>query len=57
MPMDMTCLSDAELVHSLKTLARDERRQIVSVLKRLAAKEGFPSLFDYCVRELRYAED
>ncbi|MEK7746522.1 MAG: hypothetical protein AAB576_07650, partial [Elusimicrobiota bacterium] len=49
---------------SLKALVRHERGQLVSVLRhlaeldlrRLAVKKGFPSLFDYCVRELRYAE-
>lgn len=64
MPHDLTHLSDAELMLSLKTLVRSERRHLVAVLRhlaemdrrRLANKQGFPSLFDYCVRELRYAE-
>ena len=61
---DLTRLADSELEHSLKTLLRDERANVVSVLRhlaefdlrRLAVKTGFPSLFDYCVRELRMVE-
>lgn len=64
MSSDLTRLPDAELLRSLKALVRDERRHIVSVLRhlaemerrRLAYKEGYPSLFEYCRRELRYAE-
>ena len=55
-------LSDEELIRSLKALAKEERGRTVAVLKhlremdrrRLAEESGFPSLFDYCVRELRY---
>jgi len=61
---DLTLLSDEELVRSLKALVRDERERLVLVLKhlnefdrrRLAIGAGFPSLFEYCVTELRYAQ-
>lgn len=64
MSLDLTHLPDADLIGSLKTLIRDERRNIVAVLRhlaelerrRLACKEGYPSLFEYCRRELRYSE-
>lgn len=64
MSSDLTRLPDAELLRSLKALVRDERRHVVSVLRhlaemerrRLAYKEGYRSLFEYCRRELRYAE-
>jgi 5-methylcytosine-specific restriction endonuclease McrA len=56
-------LTDEELIHSLKSLAKDERGRTVALLKHLkemdrrnlAEKTGFPSLFEYCVRELRFA--
>jgi len=61
---DLRLLSDSELISSLKSLVQDERGRLVSALRhlaefdrrRLAAMSGFPSLFDYCVRELRYAQ-
>ena len=61
---NLEILTNAELIASLKSLVGDERSVVVAVLKhlsefddrRLAAKTGFPSLFDYCVRELRYAQ-
>ncbi len=64
MRKNLQLLADAELIGSLKSLAGDERCTIVSVLRhlnefdrrRLAMAEGFPSLFEYCVRELRYAQ-
>jgi hypothetical protein len=56
-------LSNEELIHSLKALAKEERGHTVAILKqlqemdrrRLAEESGFPSLFEYCVRELRFA--
>ncbi len=56
-------MTDEELIHSLKILAKGERSRTVVLLKHLkemdrrslAEKNGFPSLFDYCVRELRFA--
>lgn len=55
-------LSDRELTDSLKALVKTERGRCVDILKHLnemdrrnlAVKKGFPSLFEYCVRELRY---
>jgi 5-methylcytosine-specific restriction endonuclease McrA len=55
-------LTDQELIASLKALVKDERRRTVDILKHLnemdrrsvAERVGFPSLFEYCVRELRY---
>lgn len=63
MYQDLTILTDAQLIASLKTLVLDERKCLVAVLRhlremdrrRLADESGFPSLFEYCVRELRYA--
>lgn len=63
MYQDLTILTDAQLIASLKSLVIDERRCLVAVLRHLremdrrhlADKSGFPSLFEYCVRELRYA--
>lgn len=61
---DLTMLTDAQLVASLKSLVVDERKCLVAVLRhlremdrrRIANKSGYPSLFEYCVRELRYAQ-
>lgn len=55
-------LTDTELISSLKALVKAERSRSVDILKHLnemdrrkvAENSGFPSLFDYCVRELRY---
>lgn len=55
-------LTDDELKASLKALVKAERNRSVDILKHLnemdrrkvAENSGFPSLFDYCVRELRY---
>jgi hypothetical protein len=60
----LALMSDSELIQSLKSLVQEERGSLISVLKhlgeidrrRLAVKAGFPSLFDYCLRELGYAE-
>lgn len=57
-------LSDEALLTSLKRMVIDDRRNLVAILKRLAEIDrrrlalilGFDSLFDYCVRELRYSE-
>lgn len=64
MAQDLSRLPDDELMRSLKALTCDERRHSVSILRhlaemdrrRLALKEGYPSLFEYCRRELKYAE-
>lgn len=64
MKINLTLLTDEELIASLKSLVGDERRTVTSVLRhlnefdrrKLAAGKGFPSLFEYCVRELKYAQ-
>lgn len=61
---DLKRLSDDELLRSLQRVARDERRRLVEILRhlqemdsrRLAAKLGYASLFEYCVRRLRFSE-
>lgn len=63
MYQDLTALTDAQLVASLKSLVVDERKCLVAILRhlremdrrRIATDSGYPSLFDYCVREFRYA--
>ncbi len=62
--MNLSTLSDDELIRSIKSLTGNERSILVSILKhltefenrRLSDRKGFLSLFDYCVRELRYAQ-
>lgn len=64
MMTNLKALTNDELIASLKALVGDERAVVVAVLRhlsefedrRLATKTGFPSLFEYCVRELRYAQ-
>lgn len=64
MKVRLELLTDDELIISLKALVGDERRIVASVLRhlsefdrrRLAVGRGFPSLFDYCVIELKYAQ-
>lgn len=61
--MNLQQLSDAELIAALKSLVGSERRTVAAVLRhlnemdrrRIASKSGFPSLFEYCVNELKYA--
>lgn len=61
---DCSKMPDAALLHSLKILARDERRNLPRILMRLAEvrrrdiaiKCGYNSLYDYCRRELRWSE-
>lgn len=61
---DCSKMPDKELLHSLKILARDERRNLPRILVRLnevrrrdiAVKRGYHSLFDYCRKELRWSE-
>lgn len=60
----LSSLTNQELIQSLKSLVGDERSGLVSILKhlsefekrKLAEEESYPSLFEYCVRELRYAQ-
>jgi 5-methylcytosine-specific restriction endonuclease McrA len=57
-------LTDDELIASIQGLTGQERRTQVSILRHLqemdrrdlAVRLGFHSLFDYCLRELRWAE-
>jgi 5-methylcytosine-specific restriction endonuclease McrA len=56
-------LSDRELLSKLQALARRERLTTIEILRhlneverrRLYAKQGFSSMFDYCTRSLRYS--
>jgi hypothetical protein len=64
MRIDPKSLSDDELIAALVFLARDEKRHLVSMLRHLremdrrhlAERRAYPSLFEYCVRELRLSE-
>lgn len=64
MKINFAVLTDDEVVASLRSLVGDERRTVASVLRhlnefdrrKLAAGKGFPSLFEYCVKELKYAQ-
>ncbi len=57
-------LPDEELHRTLKELVRNERRHLGKILsrlgemdrRRLAQKMGYHSLFEYCLKELRYSE-
>lgn len=61
---NLSTLTNQELIQSLKSLVANERGGLVAILKhlsefekrRIAEKETYPSLFEYCVRELRYAQ-
>lgn len=57
-------LSDAELLAQVRTLARDERAREIKILARLAElgkrelaeRTGYSSLFQFCVRDLKFCE-
>ncbi|HAM34946.1 MAG TPA: hypothetical protein DEB40_04130 [Elusimicrobia bacterium] len=57
-------LGDKELLARLKSLVDEEKRHLVGLLacldevdrRKLFAKQGYPSMFAYCVGELRYSE-
>lgn len=57
-------LTDDELIDSLKRLAAQERANQAEILRHLrelsrrhcAERKGFPSLFEFCLQELRWAE-
>lgn len=61
---NLSTLTNEQLIQSLKSLVADERGGLVRILKhlaefekrKLAEEESFPSTFEYCVRELRYAQ-
>lgn len=62
--MNLATLSNNDLHESLKTLAAKERETTVAVLhhlreverRMLYAELGYPSLWEYTVRELKYSE-
>ncbi len=62
--MDLTMLGDDELLHRLKDLVRQEREDTAAVVahlmevdsRHLACERAYPSLFEYCVKELGYSE-
>lgn len=57
-------LTHSELLEKTKTLVAEERRLLTQVLhhlaeierRRLYAEQGYPSLFEYCVKALGYSE-
>ncbi len=57
-------VSSPELLVKLKNLATEERKITVEILwhlreverRRLYAEIGYPSLFEYCLKELQYSE-
>ncbi len=62
--IDLTTLDDRTLLERTTSLVRQERETMTEVLRHLAeverrklyASKGYSSLFDYCVRGLRYSE-
>ncbi len=61
----LTHLSDRDLLHDLAALVTQDRATTASLLahiaevdaRRLYASAGYPSMFEYCVRELHLSED
>ena len=62
--MDLSRITKAELSSALEKLTGHERETTLKILyhlielerRRLFEDEGYSSLFDYCVRKLRYSE-
>ncbi len=62
--MDLVALDDDELLRRLKDLVRQEREDTAAVVAHLAEvdsrnlvrERAYPSLFEYCVKELGYSE-
>lgn len=60
----LKALSDDELIASIRALVGDERRILFLILRhlqevddrRLAPRRAYPSLFDFCVKDLHWAE-
>src|SRR5437667_6976743 len=60
----LTHLSDAVLLRDLKSVVAQERGATATVLahiaevdaRRLYLPAGFPSMYEYCLRELRWSE-
>src|SRR5512136_2590596 len=58
-------LPDSTLVHELKSLVAQDRATTALLIahlgevdaRRLYAPAGYPSMFEYCVGELRFSED
>jgi hypothetical protein len=58
-------LSDPALLHDLKSLVTQDRATTAMLIahlgevdaRRLYAAPGYPSMFEYCVRELHFSED
>lgn len=63
--MNISSLNDGDLLRKLENLTSFERSSLVLTLsclyevkrRRLYSSAGYRSLFDYCVRNLRYSED
>ncbi|MBK9292900.1 MAG: HNH endonuclease [Oligoflexia bacterium] len=64
MPLKLNSLDNSKLILELKSLVSEERKLLSSVLdyllevqtRRLYLELGFPSLFEFCVKELQYSE-
>src|SRR5262245_48099794 len=62
--MNLTSLSNFELTRNVESLCSGERKTTLEVLyylieidnRRLYADLGFTSLFDFCVRKLKYSD-
>src|ERR1700677_3943555 len=62
--MEILNLSDADLLVRTKALIKEESKMTQNVLehlrviesRRLYAKRGYPSLFEFCIKELGYSE-
>lgn len=62
--MDISCLSDAELLRRVRSLARAERDAISDLVEHLSEFDkrklyrdrGYPSMFEFCVRALHFSE-
>ena len=61
----LTHLSDPALRHELAALVARDRETTANLLahlaefdeRRLYLPAGYPSMYEYCVRELRFSED
>jgi len=61
----LTHLSDSALLHELRTLVTQDRATTALLIahlgetdaRRLYAPAGYPSMFEFCVRELGFSED
>ncbi len=62
--MELKAISDTELLSSLSSLVKTEKQTTLKILeylgevdsRRLWLREGYSSLFDFCVRHLKYSE-